>query len=73
MQDIDTSAIRVSAFDGPPGACGWRRGTWRGTYQGRQFRYRTNIPHDCELDDQHRLLLEVATRLLREGNVEFVD
>jgi hypothetical protein len=61
---INDADLRVDTWGGPPGNCGFRKGMWRGEYQGRKFKFYCSIPHACDLDTQGTLLRHHAKNWL---------
>ncbi len=70
MKD-ERKVIDVDVFGGPPGAYGFRRGTWKATLDdGGTLEFYCSIPHALTIEEQRARLLQAAECALQ--NVEQV-
>ena len=67
---INLSDIEVLC--GPPGACGFRRGTWTVRYEGQDYRFFDSVPHAAERSAQEEMVrVDAALHIagLRSGYI----
>jgi hypothetical protein len=57
---IDLDEITWNPLDGPPGAYGFRKGTFSVRYHGETVRFFSSVPHQSELAGQ-------AARIIRDA------
>lgn len=57
---IELDMIKVDVWRGPAGGCGFRKGTWSASYQGKTYQFFASVPHESGLDVQGRRLTNIA-------------
>jgi hypothetical protein len=51
---------RIAVVSGPPGAYGFRKGTWTFKYDGAEYKFLTSVPHAAEPEKQNNMVRAAA-------------
>lgn len=66
---IDIDQIDIDIWSVIGGSCGFRKGTWKCSYGGRQYSFFASVPHCAEVDKQREMLrYHAALEISRQAN-----